>query len=108
MKRRFFMITRLSKNVVCIKDIPSNLIEEAFFILKTNGKVESKEPKRKEIIMNEIDELIQEYSVKFQAEKEQKRKDDIAQKNKLRKIKTRTFWLAIAFVAICITLATIF
>ena len=54
------MISNLSKNVICVKELPSNLIEEAFFILKmSENKLDDKyEKKRKEIIMAEINEIV--------------------------------------------------
>lgn len=103
------MITRLSKNVVCIKDIPSNLIEEAFFILKTSYREDdAKDKRKKEIVMSEVDDLIKEYSGKFQKEKEQATSEDIVNKNKLKKIKTRTLLLTVAFVVGCLAVALLF
>lgn len=62
------MNTHTNKKVVCVKDIPSNLIEEAIFILKTDN-IDSKDPKiksiRKEIIQKETEELVNEYSSEF-------------------------------------------
>ena len=62
------MNTSINKKVICVKDIPSNLIEEAIFILKTdNIKEENKKINllRKEIILKETEELVQEYSDEF-------------------------------------------
>ena len=62
------MNTHTNKKVVCVKDIPSNLIEEAIFILKTDN-VDCKNPKiksiRKEIIQKETEALVNEYSSEF-------------------------------------------
>ena len=67
------MIINLGKKIICIKDIPSNIIEEAVFILKSNV-VNNKETKyiesTKEIILNEAEEIIDEYSKKFLEERE--------------------------------------
>lgn len=62
------MNTHTNKKVVCVKDIPSNLIEEAIFILKSDYD-DSKNPKiestRKEIILKETEDLVNEYSNEF-------------------------------------------
>ena len=58
------MNTHTNKKVVCVKDIPSNLIEEAIFILKSDV-VEDKKGTRKEIILKETEELVREYSDEF-------------------------------------------
>lgn len=63
------MNTHTNKKVVCIKDIPSNLIEEAIFILKSDGSdIQSQKLKstRKEIILKETEELVSEYSNEFE------------------------------------------
>lgn len=65
------MIMHMGKKIICIKDIPSNLIEEAIFILKSNA-VENKnvkfESKKKEIILDEAEEIVEEYVEKIQQE----------------------------------------
>lgn len=58
------MNTHTNKKVICVKDIPSNLIEEAIFILKSDV-VEDKKGTRKEIILKETEELVREYSDEF-------------------------------------------
>ena len=62
------MKTHTNKKVICVKDIPSNLIEEAIFILKTDG-IEENNSKlkfaRKDIILKETEELVKEYSDEF-------------------------------------------
>ena len=62
------MNTHTNKKVICVKDIPSNLIEEAIFILKTDG-IEENNSKlkfaRKDIILKETEELVKEYSDEF-------------------------------------------
>jgi predicted nucleic acid-binding Zn ribbon protein len=68
------MITKSNKNIVCIKDIPSNLIEEAILILKPNVSKDEKtndvKPKSREIILKEAEEIIKEYSSTAQIEKD--------------------------------------
>ena len=94
------MITRLNKNVISIKNIPSNLIEEAIFILKTNDEKEPIKEKSKDIIMKEADSIIKECSTKLQEEISQKRLSELKAKNKLKKIKVNSITLATVFVII--------
>lgn len=103
------MISNLSKNVICVKEIPSNLIEEAFFILKiSENKLDDKyEKKRKEIILAEINEIIKEYSTKFQSEKEIQKKKDIENRRKLRKLRWNALLIVTCLVAMCIIVAKI-
>ena len=63
------MNTSINKKVICVKDIPSNLIEEAIFILKTDSENITNEKinlMRKEIILKETEELVQEYEDEFE------------------------------------------
>ncbi len=54
------MTTNTSKNIICVKDIPSNIIEEAIFILKPDVD-ESYVDIRKEIAKDEVEEFVGEY-----------------------------------------------
>ena len=51
------MITNTNKNIICVKDIPSNIIEEAIFILKPNVDEECVDM-RKEIAREEAEEFL--------------------------------------------------
>lgn len=99
------MVTKVSSNVVRIKDIPSNLIEEAIFILKTNIKEDekSKEIKKhsKDIILKEAEEIINEYMMSAQKEHEEKRQIEREEKRRLKKIKTNVIFLSCTFALIC-------
>ena len=50
------------KNIVVLKNLPSNLIDEAFFILKPNQKIENIEytPKRNETVGGTKDYVVKE------------------------------------------------
>ena len=63
------MITHTNRKVVCIKDIPSNLIEEAIFILKTDSRQtkEKYQKIKKEIVLQETNELMNQYSRDFES-----------------------------------------
>lgn len=92
------MITRINKNVICIKDIPSNLIEEAIFILKTsNGKEKSFtiKSKNKDIIMSEVNEIIKDCSNKLEIEQETAKIQEKNDREKLKRIKVNVTTAAI-------------
>lgn len=62
------MNTSTNRKVVYIKDIPSNLIEEAIFILKSDRE-ETDDKKlnmmRNEIILRETEDLVKEYEDEY-------------------------------------------
>lgn len=63
------MNTSINKKVICVKDIPSNLIEEAIFILKSDvvtNENKKTELIRKEIILKETEDFLKEYSDEFE------------------------------------------
>ncbi len=96
------MLTRLSKDVICVKDIQSNLIEEAFFILKSNGLEEmDTNNKRRDIAMLEIGDLIEDYSTKLKIENEQYRKET-ERKVKMKNTKMKIILLAMTFLVTCL------
>ncbi len=74
------MISNVDKNVIMIKDIPSNMIEEAIFILKENvsdkmldAKIELAKSESELILQNYIDgEIEDSVKRKFEVEKENK------------------------------------
>ena len=71
------MISNVDKNVIMIKDIPSNMIEEAIFILKENvsdkmldAKIELAKSESELILQNYIDgEIEDSVKRKFEVEK---------------------------------------
>lgn len=64
-----------NKKVICVKDIPSNLIEEAIFILKTddeNEKDTKVKESRKKIILSETEDFMKKYTNEFNKLQEEK------------------------------------
>lgn len=100
------MLVHAGKKVICIKDIPSNLIEEAIFILKTNDNEpkEEFEVKTKEIILKEAEEIICDYESQIQIARESE--TEINNK-KLKQIKFEACYIAVLFVIVCICISTI-
>lgn len=94
------MNTHTNKKVVCVKDIPSNIIEEAIFILKsdeTDCKNLKTSSARKEIILRETEDLVNEYSNEFtNVEFENKKNISI-----VRNLKLKILLSTIAIVLVC-------
>lgn len=104
------MITRINKNVICIKDIPSNLIEEAIFILKSNDSKEkgfSIKAKNKDIVMSEVNEIIKDCSNKLEVERENAKAREKNEKDKLKRIKINTITTAIIITVICFIISLV-
>lgn len=96
------MNTHTNKKVVCVKDIPSNLIEEAIFILKSDV-IEDKRGIRKEIILKETEELVREYSDEF----DNMEIDDEEEKNIKTDLKLKIVLSAILVVLVCYLISII-
>lgn len=66
------MIMHSDKKVICIKDIPSNIIEEAIFILKENSSYDKEEKleRNNEIILSEAENIVEEYINKIEYKSE--------------------------------------
>lgn len=60
------MTSNTNKNVICVKDIPSNIIEEAIFILKEDIDEETVDI-RKEIARDEAEEFLSEYVIDLES-----------------------------------------
>ena len=80
------MITKLNKNVLHVKDIPSNLIEEAILILKIDDK--KIKNKTKEILMIEANELIEDYGAKLKVECEARQIAERNEENRKKRLRT--------------------
>ncbi len=76
------MISNVDKNIIMIKDIPSNMIEEAIFILKENvsdkmidAKIELAKSESELFLQNYIDEEIGDsLQKKFEEDKQKQNK----------------------------------
>lgn len=101
------MIMHLGKKIICVKDIPSNIIEEAIFILKTNvvdNKNTKLELKTKEIILDEAEEIVDEYIEKIHDERK------IANQNnseKLNQIKKEIIYILGLFIIACVCISIV-
>lgn len=67
------MILHSDKKVICVRDIPSNIIDEAIFILKENvieNEEEETDERTKEIILKEAEDIVEEYVNKIEYEED--------------------------------------
>ena len=95
------------KNIIILKDIPSNLIEEAFVILKSNKKVKALEridskngnrnvmQKSGEYIIKEAEMVISNYLSKIEKEKQIKSYSVRQIENKYKRIKAISIILGV-------------
>ena len=69
-----YMETKIMKNMIVLRNLPSNMVEEAFVVFKDNVKIHKKEkveknkfiekedrPKSKEYIIKEAEMIVQDY-----------------------------------------------
>ena len=100
------MNTHTNRKVVCIKDIPSNLIEEAIFILKADDiddKGKKSKISRHEIILKETEDLVREYTDEFS---KKKIKDEMETKQN-RDIKLKVILGATLLALVCYLISMI-
>lgn len=81
------------KNIIILKDLPSNIVEEAFVFIKPNLKVKEyiqKNPSnvgvKKDYIMEEAESVIKDYIKKVDNKSEKNNIDKIKKKYKTMKI----------------------
>lgn len=95
------------KNMIILRDLPSNMVEEAFIVFKDNVKIHKKEkveknktlgkeekPRSKEYMIKEAEMIVQDYISKIE-----KREYEIGSKNKklqekYKRLKALTIFLA--------------
>ena len=88
------------KNMVVLKNLPSNIVDEAIIILKSNKKVkklqkiekdkqvkEKEEKKDKDYILKEAEMLLNNYISKVEKDENQKNKETKTKKNRYEKLK---------------------
>lgn len=110
------MNTEIMKNMVVIKNLPSNMIEEAFIILKPNLKVKELNTikaegknnyniNKEDYVIKEAELLVSEYISRIE-KGENIRKKNLTEK-KYKKLKRVTFF-SIIFSIICLTINIFF
>ena len=94
------MEARKLKNMVVLKNLPSNIVDEAIIILKSNKKVkklqkiekekqtqEKEEKKDKDYILKEAEMLLNNYISKVEKNDNQKNRETKAKKTRYEKLK---------------------
>ena len=106
------------KNMVILKNLPSNLVEEAIVILKSSKKVKKYEKienknkhnqnseikKEKDYILKEAEMLIQEYISKLEKETEQKTIKTIKDSKKYKRLKKYAYISSFIMIIQALTL----
>ena len=92
------------KNMIVLRDLPSNIVEEAYVILKPNVKLKNKEKIENQdskeyqgYIINEAENIISNYLLKLEENKQQKNVEIEKIRKKYIKLKKICMWLGIAF-----------
>ncbi len=104
------------KNMVVIKNLPSNMIEEAFIVLKDNVKVhteelvgnkkdkESKKSTGKDYVIKEAELIIEEYATKLEKNKKMNIREKVKLEATCKKLKCATLFFAIISIFSVVTL----
>ena len=95
------------KNIVILRDLPSNMVEEAFIVFKDNVKIHKKEkaeknkvtgkeekPKTKEYIIKEAEMIVQDYIAKIDKKEYELNNSNKKLKEKYKRLKALTIFLA--------------
>ncbi len=106
------------KNMVVLKNLPSNIVDEAIIVLKTNKKakklqkieknnqVDKEEKKDKDYILKEAEMLVNSYISKVEIK--DIKKDNVSQKQKNRYEKLKKYSIATTVLCIIQTIIIIF
>lgn len=103
------------KNMVVLKNLPSNLVEEAIIVLKSSKKVKKLEkidkkdkkankekpknaPKEKDYIVKEAEMLISNYISRLENKHKQKQVKDITKNPKYKKLKKYSYIATIVII----------
>ena len=102
-----YMDTNTMKNIVILRDLPSNMVEEAFVVFKDNVKIHKKEkkeknkatekeekPKTKEYIIKEAEMIVQDYITKIDKKEYELGNSNKKLKEKYKRLKALTIFLA--------------
>lgn len=102
-----YMDTNTMKNIVILRDLPSNMVEEAFVVFKDNVKIHKKEkveknkttekeekPKTKEYIIKEAEMIVQDYITQIDKKEYELGNSNKKLKEKYKRLKALTIFLA--------------
>lgn len=109
-KRRegVYMDTKAMKNMIILRNLPSNMVEEAYIVFKDNAKIHKvekiekrkteerkQEPKAKEYMVKEAEMIIQDYITRIEKREYEVGDGNKKLKEKYKKLKAMTVFLAI-------------
>lgn len=117
--RNVYMDTNTMKNMIILRDLPSNMVEEAYIVFKNNvkihkvekvekGKIEKKEEKieSKDYMVKEAEMIINDYITKIEKREYELGSGNKKLKEKYKKLKAITLFLTIfsflSLVIICL------
>ena len=101
------METKIMKNMIILKDLPSNMVEEAFVVFKDNVKIHKKEkvkknkivgkeekPKSKDYMIKEAEMVVQDYISRIEKREYELGSTNKKLKEKYKRLKALTIFLA--------------
>lgn len=101
------METKIMKNMIILRDLPSNMVEEAFVVLKDNVKIHKKEKieknkivgkeekiKSKDYMIKEAEIVVQDYISRIEKREYEIGGTNKKLKEKYRRLKALTIFLA--------------
>lgn len=101
------METKIMKNMIILKDLPSNMVEEAFVVFKDNVKIHKKEKieknkivgkeeksKSKEYMIKEAEMVVQDYISRIEKKEYELGSTNKKLKEKYRRLKALSIFLA--------------
>lgn len=101
------METKIMKNMIILRDLPSNMVEEAFVVFKDNVKIHKKEkveknkiigkdekPKSKDYMIKEAEMVVQDYISRIEKREYELGSTNKKIKEKYKRLKALTIFLA--------------
>ncbi len=101
-----YMEPNRMKNMVILKNLPSNIVEEAYIVLKDNGKIHKEQkveknqkgqkierPKTKEYMIKEAEMVIQDYITNIEKKQYEMANGNKKMKEKYKRLKALTIFL---------------
>lgn len=101
-----YMETKIMKNMIVLRNLPSNMVEEAFVVFKDNVKIHRKEkveknkfvekeerPKSKEYMIKEAEMIVQDYISKVEQSQFEIGSSNKKLREKYKKLKALTIFL---------------
>ncbi len=98
------METKMMKNMVVLRNIPSNIVEEAYIVFKDNVKIHmrGKEEHEKIYAVSEAEMIVSDYISKIEKREDELGRGSKVIKEKYKRLKAFTIFLAMfSILSIC-------